>query len=83
MTKRMQVLLDEAEFTSMRAAARTSGMTLAEWVRRHLRQALRSTPSGDRQRKLAAVRAASAHSFPTADVDQMLEEIESGYRASR
>ena len=34
---------------------------------------------GDPARKLAAVRAAVGHEFPTADIDAMLEEIESGY----
>jgi hypothetical protein len=31
------------------------------------------------ERKLAVVRAAARHRFPTADVDQMLAEIEHGY----
>ena len=79
----MQVLIDESEFRRMQAAARACGQTLAEWVRGHLRRALRSTPGGDQQRKLDAVRAASENEFPTADIDQMLEEIERGYRAAR
>lgn len=79
----MQVLFEESEFRKMQAAARACGKTLAEWVRGHLRQAVRTTPGGDRQRKLDAVRAASDHDFPTAEIDQMLEEIESGYRARR
>ncbi len=31
--------------------------------------------------KLRAVRAASRHEFPTADIDEMLGEIERGYGA--
>ncbi len=79
----MQVLFEDGEFQRMQAAARTRGLTLAEWVRGKLRQAVRDTPSGDQQRKLEAVRAATEHSFPTADVDRMLEEIERGYRNSQ
>jgi hypothetical protein len=48
-------------------------------VRQALREALRQVPSGSAERKLAAVRAASALAFPSADIDQMLDEIERGY----
>lgn len=77
----MQVLFEEAEFKKMQSAARACGQTLAEWVRGHLRQAVRSTPGGDQQRKLDAVKFAHQHEFPTADIDEMLEEIETGYRS--
>lgn len=62
--------------------ARREGLTLSEWVRQILRRARAERPSGDRARKLAAVRAAARHAFPTADIDEMLEQIERGY-ASR
>ena len=54
-------------------------MTVSEWVRRALRSARRESSSKEPGRKLAALRAAARHSFPTADIDQMLEEIERGY----
>jgi len=41
----------------------------------------RVTP-GDMSRKLAVMRAAASHRFPTADIDQMLDEIERGYSAT-
>jgi len=75
----MQVLFDEAEYERMQALARRRGVTLAEWVRQALRAACRQEPEGDLDRKLAAVRAASRHEFPTAEIDRMLQEIESGY----
>ena len=75
----MQVLVDEAEFRRMQAAAKHHSMTLAEWVRGTLREALRQTPTGSVERKLECVRAATRHSYPSADIDQMLEEIERGY----
>lgn len=79
MSKRLQVLLDEAEFREIRRAAKRSRMTVAEWVRRALRAARRSEPATDSQRKLEAVRAGAAHSYPTAEIDEMLAQIERGY----
>ena len=80
MTKRLQVLLDAAELREVQRAARRARMTTAEWVRQALRAARRAQPLGDAGRKLDAVRAAVAHRFPAPDVDQMLDEIERGYR---
>lgn len=79
MSKRLQVLLEESEMRELRRLARRSNTTVAEWVRRALRAARRSEPSRDAERKLAAVRAAAKHSFPTADIGRMLAEIERGY----
>jgi hypothetical protein len=79
MSKRLQVLLDDQEFEAVRDVAVREGMTMSEWVRQLLRTASRDRPAGDQARKLAAVRAAARHSFPTGDIDQMLVEIERGY----
>jgi len=79
MMKRMQVLLDEKEFRRIKQVARGRGMTVAEWVRQALRQAYREEPAGDRDRKLAAIRASLVHDYPTADIGQMIEEISRGY----
>ena len=53
---------------------------LSDWVRQTLRAARADSP-GDPARKLAIIRAAAYHAFPTADVEQMLAEIESGRSA--
>ena len=82
MSKRLQVLLAEEELSEIRRAARRQRLTTAAWVRQALRAARRSEPRADAGRKLAVVRAAARHSFPTADVAQMLREIESGYASS-
>jgi hypothetical protein len=79
MTKRLQVLLDEAEFREVQRAARAGRMTVAEWVRQTLRAARRREPLGDQARQLAVVRAAARHAFPTAGIEDMLAEIERGY----
>lgn len=80
MSKRLQVILSDQELDRVRDLAAERGLTVSEWVREALRHAGNRRPSGDRARKLAAVRAAARHSFPTADIDAMLEEIERGYR---
>jgi len=79
MSKRLQVLFEERELEEMRGCAEQNRLTLSEWVRQTLREAVRRTPSADRGRKLGAVRAAAENAFPTADIDDMLEEIERGY----
>jgi len=79
MSKRLQVLLDESEFREIREAARRHHVTVAEWVRQSLRHAVRAVPRSDARKKLAVVRSAAKHSFPTADIDNMLGEIERGY----
>ncbi len=73
--------MDEAEVGEYRRLAKRDGVTLAEWVRQRLRRARREEPSRDVERKLGAVRAATSHEFPTGDIEQMLGEIESGYRS--
>jgi hypothetical protein len=80
-SKRLQVLLDDAEFADIRRAARLSRMTVAEWVRQALRRARREEPTSDARRKLAVVREAARGTYPTADIDRMLAEIERGYLA--
>ena len=57
-------------------------MTVAEWVRQSLRAARRQESHGDVDKKLAALGRAVQHSFPTADIDRMNEEIERGYLES-
>jgi hypothetical protein len=81
MSKRLQVLLDEQEWDELRAVARREGLTVSEWVRRSVRDARRRKPGGDFAGKLEAIRAAAGHEFPTADIDEMLADIEGGYRS--
>ena len=61
--------------------ARSERMTVGEWVRRTLREARMRKPATDSETKLKAVRRAAEFAFPTADVEQMLDEIEQGYEA--
>jgi len=79
MSKRLQVLIDETEWREIQRAARSQRLTVAEWVRGVLRAARRREPLGEAGKKLEVIRAAARHAFPTADIPQMLAEIERGY----
>lgn len=81
MSKRLQVLLPDQEMTDIQRLARRERLTVGEWVRRALRQAREQKPSNDSETKLKAVRRGAEFSFPTADMEQMLSEIERGYQA--
>ena len=81
--KRLQVVLDAKELAEIQRHARQQRMTTAEWVRQALRAARKSEPSGDARKKLAALKAATHHSFPAPDIDQMIREIEMGYQERR
>jgi hypothetical protein len=81
MSQRLQVLMDERELREIRRLANREHVTVAEWVRRAIREASRRVPGTAPDRKLAAIRAATKHDFPTADIDTMLAEIERGYGA--
>lgn len=76
MSKRLQVVLDDEELADIQRAARRSRMTSSEWVRQALRSARRSEATGDVKKKLDVVRQAASHAFPTADIEQMLAEID-------
>ena len=79
MSKRLQVLLEESELRDLQRVAKAHQMTVAEWVRQTLRAARRREPTGQAGRKLDAIRRGAGHAFPTADIDEMLREIERGY----
>ena len=79
MSKRLQVVLDDAELAAIRRIAKTQHQTVSDWVRQSLRAAQRNYPSADAGRKIQAVREAATHRYPTTDIDGMLREIEQGY----
>jgi hypothetical protein len=79
MSKRLQVVLDDAEYRELQKVARKQHMTVSEWVRYALRTMRRREPTQDAARKIAAVREATRHAYPTGDIQEMLAEIERGY----
>lgn len=79
MSKRLQVVIDDAELRRFQRAARKAKMTLSEWVRQSLRRAEIEADVGHAERKRELVRWASKLDHPTGDIDQINEEIEKGY----
>ena len=72
--------MQDPEYREIQRAARSRRMSIAEWVRQALTLARRQEPSGTVAQKLEAIRAATRHSFPSGDINNMLAEIENGYR---
>ena len=79
MSKRLQVLLDENEYKQIQKIASQKKLTVAEWVRQTLRAAQAREPHTEKNKKLQAIRKSIEFTYPTADIQQMLSEIETGY----
>jgi hypothetical protein len=75
------VLLPDREMSEIQRLARHDRLTVGEWVRRTLREARAQKPVHDAETKLKAVRRGAEHAFPSADIEQMLAEMERGYQA--
>ena len=78
MSARLQVLLPAQEMEDIRQAATSENLSVGEWVRQCLRAARQSKPNGSAATKLAIIRHAARPSYPTADIKQMLSEIDQG-----
>ena len=78
MSHRLQVLIPPELDAQLRKAAQRSRVSKGEWVRRVLQESVRKTAKGrgssDPLRRLESLGA------PTADIEQMLAEIEAGRR---
>ena len=82
MSKRLQVIIQDPDYREIQRAARSKRMSVAEWVRQALEFARRREPLGDTGKKLDVIRSAARHSFPTAEIADMLSDIERGYGGS-
>ncbi len=80
MSKRLQVLVDDAELADIKRAARRRRQSVAEWVRSALRQAREADGGRPASAKLSALRDGASHAFPTGSIDEVLDDIERGYR---
>lgn len=75
------MLLADKEMTEIQRLAKREALTVGEWVRRALREARANKPVNGAEAKLKAIRQGAQFSFPTADIEQMLSEIEKGYES--
>ena len=73
-------MLPDIEMSDIQRVAKRERLTVGEWVRRALRDARASRPAIDPETRLKAVRRGAKYSFPTADMERMLSEIERGYQ---
>jgi len=80
MTKRLQVLFEDDELAEIQRLARSRRQTTAAWVRDVLRSARQEAVYPDPEPKLRAVREAMTRAYPIGDIDEVLAEIERGYR---
>ena len=79
MSKRLQVVVADADIERYARTADAAGLTLSEWARQALRAAERETSSGDVDAKLAVSRMAVSYNFPAEpDIDTLLAEIDAG-----
>ena len=79
MSKRLQVVVSDPEMSEIQRMAKRESLTVGEWVRRVLRDARATRPVIDSETKLKVLRRAMQYSFPTTDIEQMLNEIERGF----
>ncbi|HRC84821.1 MAG TPA: antitoxin [Thermoanaerobaculia bacterium] len=82
MRYQLTVPLEETELEEIREAARAERRAVGDWARDVLLGAKGRRLSLPVQDKLQALREAARHQFPTANLDQMLAEIERGYLRS-
>ena len=77
MSKRLQVVIADADFERYRSTAQAQGVNISEWVRQALRVAERERSSGNVEAKLAAIRKAASYNFPVEpDINTLLAEME-------
>lgn len=79
MSHRLQVLIPEQLDAKIEKAAQRSRTSKGAWVRKAIEDALERRPAGEPRGSDALARLASLNA-PTADVDDMIGEIESGRR---
>jgi hypothetical protein len=75
MSHRLQVLIPEDLDMQLRKAAQRNRISKGEWVRRALRQSVLPAKRGKISDPVARLASLNA---PTADIERMLSEIESG-----
>jgi hypothetical protein len=79
MSKRLQVVVGEADLERYERSAQAAGLTVSAWARQAMNAAERHTSSGDVEARLALIRKAAKYSLPVSDIDTMLAENELRY----
>ena len=78
--KTCQVSLDDEEYAHLAHIAAHREITVEQWIQEIIRRDM-----ADYRRRSAGIQRvieeAASYNFPTADIEQMLKEIESGYNS--
>ena len=80
MSIRLQVLMDPREISQMRKMAKAAETTVAELARQWLRQGMRQRSERPVEDRLSKLKQLSKTNAPTGSIEQMISEIEMGYR---
>ncbi len=76
--KQYQVYLCPTVYAKIKGISKIRQITVEEWIDETLRKAVREAPEAT-EAMLQAIKEAAEFNGPTADIEQMLKEIESGY----
>ena len=74
------VQIDHLIYVKIERIAHIKGMSIEEWLNESLRQAVLEAPEAPEALQQALHDAGKVNA-PTADIDQMIREIESGYNS--
>jgi hypothetical protein len=80
MSKRLQVVVADADIERYAQTAEAAGLSMSEWARQALRAAVREASSGDVEARLAVIRRAAGNRSGgrEVDIETMLAETEAG-----
>ncbi len=81
MSKRLQILMPDDEYRAVARAARRRGKPLSQLVRESLRRTVAETDEMEPEERIAAILRFARFSGPTADIDEILSDIERGRRS--
>jgi hypothetical protein len=79
MSKRLQVIIDEKEYSLLKRHAQAASLSLGAWVRMALRRVIDTESVKSKDEKLKALKTASTINAPVDDLETMNQEIGSGY----
>ena len=78
MSTRLQIVIDETEARRFKRAAQRAGLTLSEWARVAMREAQKKRVGPSPEQRISALDRALQCAHPTADIEQMLKDIDKG-----
>lgn len=78
MSKRLQILLPEADYRAIVKVCRHDKKKVSEWVRESLRRSLKYKEAPSAEDRIASVLRFASYSGPTGDIEEILSEIERG-----